>query len=180
MDLASGYWQVAMSLDASRKAAFVTLSGLFAGLFQFRREMLTTVTMCNHFRGAQFTLCTDHRSLRWLQKFHNGDGMLARWYMLLGQFSVTFKYRSGSQDANVASVSARFVRWGRRTSPSLKPVLPRIWTFRRVCDGWFHGYGPTTGVVRWDVAGCNPPGRGHRWLASAWLWSWFYCFVSYW
>ena len=32
MDLASGYWQVAMSQDASRKAAFVT----HAALFQFR------------------------------------------------------------------------------------------------------------------------------------------------
>ena len=32
MDLASGYWQVAMSPDAKRKAAFVTNEGLF----QFR------------------------------------------------------------------------------------------------------------------------------------------------
>ena len=29
MDLASGYWQVAMSPDASQKAAFVTHEGLF-------------------------------------------------------------------------------------------------------------------------------------------------------
>ena len=29
MDLASGYWQVAMSPDASRKVAFVTHEGLF-------------------------------------------------------------------------------------------------------------------------------------------------------
>ena len=61
-----------------------------------RREMLAAVTMCNHFRsylrGAQFTLHTDHRSLRWLQKFCNSDGMLAWWYMLLGQFSFTFEY----------------------------------------------------------------------------------------
>ena len=32
MDLASGYWQVAMSPDVSRKAAFV----IHTGLFQFR------------------------------------------------------------------------------------------------------------------------------------------------
>ena len=61
-----------------------------------RWEMLAAVTMCKHLRsylrGAQLTLRTEHRSLRWLQKFCNSDGMLARWYVLLGKFSVTFEY----------------------------------------------------------------------------------------
>ena len=69
-------------------------------LSQRRREMLAAVVMCTHFRsylrGSQFTLRTDHSSLRWLQKFKNEDGMLARWYLLLGQFSVTFEYRPAS------------------------------------------------------------------------------------
>ena len=51
--------------------------------------MLAAVVMWTHFRsylrGAQFTFHTDHSSLRWLQRFRNGDGMLARWYLLLGQ-----------------------------------------------------------------------------------------------
>ena len=67
------------------------------------RKMLAAVVMCTHFRsylrGAQFTLRTDHSSLRWLQRFRNGDGMLAHWYLLLGQFSVTFEYRPGAQHA---------------------------------------------------------------------------------
>ena len=74
-----------------------------------RHEMLAAVVMCTHFRsylrGAQFTLRTDHSSLRWLQRFRNGDGMLARWYLLLGQFSVTFEYRPGSQHANADGMS---------------------------------------------------------------------------
>ena len=74
-----------------------------------QREMLAAVTMCNHFssylRGVQFTLRTDHCSLRWLQKFRNSDGMLARWYMLLGQFSVTYEYRPGAQHANADGLS---------------------------------------------------------------------------
>ena len=74
-----------------------------------RREMLAVVVMCTHFlsylRGAQFTLRTDHSSLRWLQKFYNEDGMLARWYLLLGQFSVTFEYRPGAQHANADRMS---------------------------------------------------------------------------
>ena len=55
-----------------------------------RWEMLAALVMCTHFRsylrGAQFTLRTDHSALRWLQKFRNEDGMLVRWYLLLGQF----------------------------------------------------------------------------------------------
>ena len=74
-----------------------------------RREMLAVVEMCTHFRsylrGAQFTLRTDHSSLRWLQKFRNEDGMLAHWYLLLGQFSVTFEYRPGAQHANADGMS---------------------------------------------------------------------------
>ena len=74
-----------------------------------RREMLAVVVMCMHFRsylrGAQFTLRTYHSSLRWLQKFRNEDGMLARWYLLLGQFSVTFEYCPGAQHANADSMS---------------------------------------------------------------------------
>ena len=57
------------------------------------------------YRGEQFTLRTDHRSLRWLQKFRNSDGMLARWYMFLGQFSVTFEYQPGAQHANADGLS---------------------------------------------------------------------------
>ena len=73
------------------------------------REMLAVVVVCTHFRsylwGAQFTLRTDHSSLRWLQMFSNEDGMLARWYLLLGQLSATFEYRPGAQYANADGIS---------------------------------------------------------------------------
>ena len=84
------------------------------------REMLAAVVMCTHVHtfpiisaggggGAQFTLHTDHSSLRWRKKFRNEDGMLARWYLLLGQFSVTFEYRPGAQHANADGI-VRFPR----------------------------------------------------------------------
>ena len=77
-----------------------------------RREMLAALVMCTHFRsylrGSQFTLRTDHSSLRWLQKFKNEDGMLASWYLLLGQFSVTFEYRPGSLHSNTDGFRGRF------------------------------------------------------------------------
>ena len=84
-----------------------------------RREMLAAITMCTHFRsylrGAQITLRTDH--LRWLQKFCNSDGMLARWFMLLGQFSVTFEYRLGCQHTNADGLS-------RQGGQCLRPDCP--------------------------------------------------------
>ena len=86
-----------------------------------RREMLVAVTMCTNFRsylrGIQFTQHTDHQSLRWQQKFQNSDGMLAEWYMLLSQFSVTFEYRPGSQPANADGLS-------RQCGQCLRPNCP--------------------------------------------------------
>ena len=67
--------------------------------------------------GAQFTLRTDHSSLRWLQKFCNDDGMLARWYMLLGQFSDTFEYRPGAQHANADGMSRQCGQCSRPECP---------------------------------------------------------------
>ena len=72
-----------------------------------RREMLAAVVMCTHFRSylREVTLRTDHSSLRWLQKFKNEDGMLAHWYLLLDQFSVTFEYRPGPLHSNADGMS---------------------------------------------------------------------------
>ena len=93
-----------------------------------RREMLVAVVMCTHFRsylrGSQFTLRMDHSSLRWLQKFKNEDGMLARWYLLLGQFLVTFEYRPGSQHANADGMSRQCGQCRRPDCPVSAADLP--------------------------------------------------------
>ena len=93
-----------------------------------RREMLAAVVMCTHFRsylrGSQFTLRTDHSSLRWLQKLKNEDGKLARWYLLLGQFSVTFEYRTGSQHANSDGMSRQCGQCQRPDCPVSAADLP--------------------------------------------------------
>ena len=95
-----------------------------------RREMLAAVVMCTHFRsylrGSQFTLRTDHSSLRWLQKFKNEDGMLARWYLLLGQFSITFEYRPGSQHSNADGMSRQCGQCRRPDCPVSAADLPAI------------------------------------------------------
>ena len=95
-----------------------------------RREMLAAVVMCTHFRsylrGSQFTLRTDHSSLRWLQKFKNEDGMLARWYLLLGQFSVTFEYRPGSLHSNADGMSRQCGQCRRPDCPVSAADLPAV------------------------------------------------------
>ena len=95
-----------------------------------RREMLAAVVMCTHFRsylrGSQFTLRTDQSSLRWLQKFKNEDGMLARWYLLLGQFSVTSEYRPGSQHSNADGISRQCGQCRRPDCPVSTADLPAV------------------------------------------------------
>ena len=55
-----------------------------------KREMLAAVSMCIQFRsylrGANFTLQTDHKSLVWLHRFKDTEGMMARWLHALQQF----------------------------------------------------------------------------------------------
>ena len=95
-----------------------------------RRAMLAAVVMCTHFRsylrGSQFTLRTDHISLRWLQKFKNEDGMLARWYLLLGQFSVMFEYRPGSQHSIADGMSRQCGQCKRPDCPVSAADLPAV------------------------------------------------------
>ena len=122
-----------------------------------RWEMLAAVTRCTHFcsylRGAQFTLRTDHRSLRWLQNVSQQRRHVgyARWYMLLGQLSVTFEYRPGAQSlltlmtflVDEASVCDRITQCRRGALELLKLDRLRYWQtnlspYRR----WgFHGFG---------------------------------------
>ena len=117
--------------------------------------------------GAQFTLRTDHSSLRWLQRFRNEDGMLARWYLLLGQLSVTFEYRPGAQHANADGMS-------RQCGQSQQPDCPVSATDSPVPDAE-----PKTGLVDQPFTSSEmgksmdadllPELSGETWVASALL-----------
>ena len=64
-----------------------------------KREMLAVVAMCLQFRsylrGARFTLRTDHKSLVWLHRFKDTEGMLSRWLHSLQQFQFSIIHRPG-------------------------------------------------------------------------------------
>ena len=69
-----------------------------------KREMLAAVSMCIQFRsylrGAKFTLRTDHKSLVWLHRFKDTEGMMARWLHTLQQFKFSIVHRAGRDHSN--------------------------------------------------------------------------------
>ena len=74
-----------------------------------KREMLAVVSMCVQFRsylrGARFTLRTDHKSLVWLHRFKDTEGMMARWLHTLHQFQFTIIHRAGRDHGNADGLS---------------------------------------------------------------------------
>ena len=74
-----------------------------------KREMLAVVSMCIQFRsylrGAKFTLRTDHKSLVWLHRFKDTEGMMARWLHTLHQFQFIIVHRAGRDHGNADRLS---------------------------------------------------------------------------
>lgn len=65
------------------------------------RECLAVLMGVEKFRpfvdGVQFTVVTDHASLKWLQNMENPHGKLARWAVRLQAFNIVFEHRPGTQ-----------------------------------------------------------------------------------
>ena len=74
-----------------------------------KREMLAAVTMCIQFRsylrGAKFTIRTDHKSLVWLHRFIDTEGMMARWLHTLQQFQFSIVHMTGRDHGNADGLS---------------------------------------------------------------------------
>ena len=74
-----------------------------------KREMLAAVSMCFQFcsylRGAKFTLGTDHKSLVWLHRYKDTEGMMARWLHTLQQFQFSIVHRAGRDHGNADGLS---------------------------------------------------------------------------
>ena len=74
-----------------------------------KREMLAVVAMCLQFRsylrGARITLRTDHKSLVWLHRFKDTEGMLSRWLHSLQQFQFSIIHRPGKDHGNADGLS---------------------------------------------------------------------------
>lgn len=59
-----------------------------------------------HFlEGRQFRLRTDHSSLRWLIKFKNPEGQLAKWLEVLSLYDMLIEHRPGAQHQTADALS---------------------------------------------------------------------------
>ena len=69
-----------------------------------QREKCLCIQFRSYLRGAKFTLRTDHKSLVWLHRFKDMEGMMARWLHTL-QFQFTIVHRAGSDLGNADGLS---------------------------------------------------------------------------
>ena len=76
-----------------------------------RKELLAFVvavkTYHHYLCGRHFLVRTDHGALKWLLKFKNPEGQLARWLELLGTNDFDIQYRSGICHGNADALSRR-------------------------------------------------------------------------
>ena len=76
-----------------------------------RREFLAVVSSIKYFHhylyGRHFTVRSDHGSLRWLMKFKNIEGQIARWLETLASYDFEIVHRSGRLHSNADSLSRR-------------------------------------------------------------------------
>ncbi len=74
-----------------------------------RKELLALVNFVKYFRhylyGKQFTVRTDHASLRWLMNFRNPEGQVARWIEILSGYDIKIEHRAGRTHQNADGLS---------------------------------------------------------------------------
>ena len=116
-----------------------------------KREMLAAVAMCIQFRsylrGARFTLRTDHKSLVWLHRFKDTEGMMSRWLHSLQQFQFSIIHRPGKDHGNAdgekeAHRAPIYSYWSQRLAENdfscliMHLYMEVIWDGRGRWRGW--------------------------------------------
>lgn len=74
-----------------------------------RRELLAVVYFIQHFRpylfSNQFTLRTDHGSLKWLRNFKQPEGQLDQWFEKLQEYNFSIEHHHGRKHNNADALS---------------------------------------------------------------------------
>ena len=76
-----------------------------------RKELLAVVTFIKHFRhflyGHKFVVRTDHSSLKWLLRFKDPEGQLARWLEVISAYDMEIEHRAGRLHGNADGLSRK-------------------------------------------------------------------------
>ncbi|KAJ8037228.1 hypothetical protein HOLleu_17992 [Holothuria leucospilota] len=76
-----------------------------------RKELLAIILAVKHFHhylfGTKFLVRTDHGALRWLLRFRNPEGQIARWIETLGNYNFEIQYRPARVHGNADALSRR-------------------------------------------------------------------------
>ena len=76
-----------------------------------RKELLAVVKAAKHFHfyliGQDFTIRTDHGSLKWLMRFKNCEGQIARWIETLSAYTFAIVHHASRVPNNADSMSCR-------------------------------------------------------------------------
>ena len=96
--------------------------------YSTKREMLAAVALCIQFRsylrGANFTLRTNHKSLVWLHRIKDTEGIMTQWLHALQQFHFSIIHRPGSDHGNADGLSRASSSPCRKcTRPDCPPVI---------------------------------------------------------
>ena len=85
----------------------------------------------SYLRGARFIIQTDHKSLVWLHRFKDTEGMMARWLHTLQQFQFSIVHRAGRDNSNADGLS-RVPTF--HCGPCTRVDCPRVDTAVEVAD----------------------------------------------
>ena len=109
--------QVQDGVEVPLAFASNTLSKAQRNYCTTKRELLAVVVYTKKFKhflwGSDFTLRTDHSSLRWLLNFRDAEGMIARWLAHLSEFGLEhsqIQHRAGDKHINADALSRIPVR----------------------------------------------------------------------
>ncbi|KRY46609.1 Retrovirus-related Pol polyprotein from transposon 17.6 [Trichinella britovi] len=93
-----------------------------------RKEMLALVWAVKQFRPylyeQKFTARTDHNSLRWLRKFRELEGQVARWLEQLAEYQFDVVHRPGKQHGNADALSRQSCKQCGMGSPCVDVLGP--------------------------------------------------------
>ena len=102
-----------------------------------RKELLAVIHFIKYFRhylyGRKFIIRTDHSSLKWLLRFKDPEGQLARWLEVVSSYEMEIQHRPGRQHINADTLSRKpCVQCGFHEGWDKKDESPAVKTLRTV------------------------------------------------